>query len=82
VGLGQPWAISGLQSDDVESPEEDVFAAVLAWVKEDEAARKAELDRLLPLVRFPMMADSALVRRGTKIAQGWPKLQDLVQHFG
>jgi hypothetical protein len=28
---------------------------VLAWVKEDEAARKAELDRLLPLVRFPLM---------------------------
>jgi hypothetical protein len=31
---------------------------VLAWVKEDAAARKAELDRLLPLVRFPLMADA------------------------
>ena len=28
----------------------------MAWVKEDEAARKGELGRLLPLVRFPMMA--------------------------
>jgi hypothetical protein len=43
----------------VESQEEDVFAAVLAWVKEDEAARKAELDRLLPLVRFPLMKEPA-----------------------
>jgi hypothetical protein len=31
---------------------------VLAWVKEDAAARKAELDRLLPLVRFPLMKDA------------------------
>ena len=43
----------------MESQEEDVFAAVLAWVKEDEAARKAELDRLLPLVRFPLMKEPA-----------------------
>jgi hypothetical protein len=43
----------------VESQEEFVFAAVLAWVKEDEAARKAELDRLLPLVRFPLMKEPA-----------------------
>ena len=43
----------------MESQEEDVFAAVLAWVKEDEAARKAELDRLLPLVRFPLMKKPA-----------------------
>ena len=43
----------------MESQEEDVFAAVLAWVKEDEAAHKAELDRLLPLVRFPLMKEPA-----------------------
>ena len=30
--------------------------AVMAWVKEDHVSRKGELDRLLPLVRFPMMA--------------------------
>jgi hypothetical protein len=28
---------------------------VLRWVKKDEAARKPELDRLLPLIRFPMI---------------------------
>ena len=32
---------------------------VLAWVKEDEATRKTELDRLLPLVRFPLMKEPA-----------------------
>ena len=48
-------------SDDVECPEEDIFAAVLAWVKENEGVRKAELDRLLPLVRFPLMAKPGLL---------------------
>ena len=58
-------ALSGAQvatlvaPDSVESEEEAVFAAVLAWVKEDEAARQAELDRLLPLVRFPLMKEPA-----------------------
>jgi hypothetical protein len=47
-----------VESDERESPEEEVFAAVMAWVKEDEAARKVELVRLLPLVRFPLMADA------------------------
>ena len=50
-----------LESDNLESPEEDVFAAVMAWVKEDAAARKGELGRLLPLVRFPMMAAPGLL---------------------
>jgi hypothetical protein len=45
-----------IESDDIEGPEEDVFAAVMAWAKEDEAGRKEELERLLPLVRFPMMS--------------------------
>ena len=54
--------VAGLvESDDVEGPEEDVFAAVMAWVKGDEVGRTAELDRLLPLVRFPMITKSALV---------------------
>jgi hypothetical protein len=47
------------ESDNLESPEEGVFAAVMDWVKEDEAGRKGELARLLPLVRFPMMATPA-----------------------
>jgi hypothetical protein len=33
-----------------------VFGVVVDWVKEDQAGRRAELARLLPLVRFPMMA--------------------------
>ena len=48
-------------SDEIEAKEEEVFAAVMSWVKEDEAGRKAELARLLPLVRFPMMAKPALL---------------------
>jgi hypothetical protein len=51
--------VTVVESDNLESPEEEVFAAVMAWVKEDEAGRKGELARLLPLVRFPMMADPA-----------------------
>jgi hypothetical protein len=43
-----------VESDELESPEEDIFAAVMAWVKEEEAGRKGHLGRLLPLVRFPM----------------------------
>jgi hypothetical protein len=50
-----------VESDDLGAKEEDVFAAVLAWVKEDEAGRKAELDRLLPLVRFPLMPKPGLL---------------------
>jgi hypothetical protein len=52
-----------LESDDLEGYrlEEDVFAAVVFWVKEDEAGRKGELARLLPLVRFPMMADEQML---------------------
>jgi hypothetical protein len=46
--------VSFAESDDLEVEEEDVFAAVVAWVKKDEAGRKVELDRLLPLVRFPL----------------------------
>jgi hypothetical protein len=51
---------SFVESDEIEAKEEDVFSAVMAWVKDDEAGRKAELAQLLPLVRFPMMADGAL----------------------
>jgi WD40 repeat protein len=43
-------------SDDIAAAEEEVFAGVVRWVKEDEAGRKEALDQLLPLVRFPQMA--------------------------
>jgi hypothetical protein len=46
---------SFVESDDLASPEEEVFAAVMAWVNEEHVSRKGELGRLLPLVRFPMM---------------------------
>ena len=47
-----------VESDDLASREEEVCEAVMNWVKEDEVARQAELSWLLPLVRFPMMADA------------------------
>ena len=47
-----------MESDDLASREEEVCEAVMNWVKEDEVARQAELSWLLPLVRFPMMADA------------------------
>jgi hypothetical protein len=47
-----------VESDELEAKEEEVFESVINWAKEDEAGRKAELDRLLPLVRFPLMADA------------------------
>jgi hypothetical protein len=48
-----------VESDDVEAKEEEVLAAVMGWVKAEEAGRKAELDRLLPRVRFPLMQEPA-----------------------
>ena len=44
-----------IDRDDVDAAEEKVFGAVVRWVQADEGARVGELDRLLPLVRFPMM---------------------------
>ena len=59
-----------VESDELEVPEEDVFAAVMSWVKEDEAVRKEELGRLLPLVRFPMMEEAPLLMMAeTLVAQ-------------
>ena len=40
---------------------EKLFHAVLEWAREDEAGRKVELHRLLPLARFPMMAKPAVL---------------------
>jgi hypothetical protein len=45
--------------DNVDSQEEEIFAAVLGWVKKDKERRATELDRLLPLVRFPLMREHA-----------------------
>ena len=45
--------------DEVDAAEEEVFGAVVRWVQEDEGARVGALDRLLPLVRFPMMTSTA-----------------------
>jgi hypothetical protein len=61
-----------VESDDVASPEEFIFAAVMAWVKEDEAGRKTELDRLLPLVRFPLMAKAPLLMMAEPLAAQHP----------
>ena len=48
-----------VESDDLEAYEESVFELVMNWVKEDEEARTPGLDRLLPLVRFPLMKEGA-----------------------
>jgi hypothetical protein len=50
-----------VESDELEAKEEVVFEAITNWVKEDEAGRKVELDRLLPLVRFPLMVKAPLL---------------------
>jgi hypothetical protein len=47
-----------VESEELEAKEEEVFGSVINWVKEAEAGRKAELDRLLPLVHFPLMAEA------------------------
>jgi hypothetical protein len=47
-----------VESDELEGKEESVFELVINWAKEDEAGRKPELDRLLPLVCFPLMVDA------------------------
>jgi hypothetical protein len=60
------------ESDDLASPEEDIFGAVMAWVKEDEAARKGELDRLLPLIRFLMMAKPGTAIMAEPLVAGHP----------
>ena len=48
-----------IDQDEVDATEEEVFGAVVRWVRADEGARANDLDRLLPLVRFPMMASTA-----------------------
>jgi hypothetical protein len=50
--------VTVVESDNLESVEEEVFAVVMAWVKEDEVVRKGELARMVPLVRFPIMSQS------------------------
>ena len=59
-----------VESDELEVPEEDVFAAVMSWVKEDKVGRKEELGRLLPLVRFTTMQKAPLLMMaGPLVAQ-------------
>ena len=44
-----------LDRDEVDAAEETVFSAAVRWVQEDEGSRAGALDRLLEVVRFPMM---------------------------
>jgi hypothetical protein len=77
---------SCVESDDLVVREEAVLAAVLAWVKEDEAGRQAELGRLLALVRFPMMEAPAPAIMEEPLIAGHPLAAQLIyethQHFG
>jgi hypothetical protein len=70
--------VSFVESHDLEVEEEDVFAAVVAWVKKDEAGRKVELDRLLPLVRFPFMKEPALAMEAEPLVAQHPQAFQLV----
>lgn len=76
---------SFVASDDLAVKEEEVFAAVLSWVKEDEVARKVELDRLLPLVRFPLMKEPAMVMQAEPLvvmhSQAFTLLLETHQEF-
>jgi hypothetical protein len=64
---------SFVESDDLDVEEEEVFQAVIGWVKEDEAGRKAELDRLLPLIRFPLMNEAALTMEAEPLVAQHPQ---------
>ena len=50
-----------IDRDEVAVPEEEVFGAVMRWVKEDDRMRTGALDRLLPLVRFPLLESTEAV---------------------
>jgi hypothetical protein len=69
---------SCVESDDLEVKEEEVLAVVLAWVKDDEMNRQAELGRLLPLVRFPMMAEPSPAIMEDPLIAGHPLAAQLV----
>ena len=48
-------------------------------MREDEAGRKGELARLLPLVRFPMMADAPILVNAERLVVKHPLTLDLLQ---
>ena len=48
-----------MQGDAVTVSEQDVLAAIRAWLAHDESARRSALAKLLPCVRFPTMSDEA-----------------------
>ena len=62
-----------VESDELEAKEEEVFGLIMNWVKEDEAGRKAELDRLLPLIRFPLMNEAALTMEAEPLVAQHPQ---------
>jgi hypothetical protein len=71
-------------SDDIAAAEEEVFASVVRWVKEDEAGRKKALDQLLPLVRFPRMASRLQAMAEPLLAQhalGFQLMGECVPEF-
>jgi hypothetical protein len=70
--------VSLVESDELEVMEEDVFGAVMSWVKEDEVARKEALGRLLPLVRFPMMKKALLLMTAEPLVAQHPLAFQLV----
>ena len=71
LAAGAEAVASLVDRDEVDAAEEEVFGAVVRWVKEDEGARGGALDRLLPLVRFPQM-ESIAPLMGKPLFMGHP----------
>ena len=56
-----------LGSDELKvKSEEEVLAALRAWFEHDEEARKASLEELVPLVRWPQLPAEALMQLGSE----------------
>jgi hypothetical protein len=74
-----------VESDDLEACEESVFELVMNCVKEDEEARTPELDRLLLLVRFPLMKEGAraiMAEAAQLVSETHPQLDTPTQAEG
>ena len=77
LAQGAEAVASLIDQDEVDVAEEEVFGAVVRWVKEDEGARAGALDQLLPLVRFPML-DSIVPLMAEPLFMGLPLSSQLL----
>lgn len=59
--LDVPTLAQLLEGESIAVPEQDVLAAVRAWVQHDPATRRLALQQLLPCVRIPTLPDEVQV---------------------